>query len=120
MFIEIIVVRVGEICSEVRAAAFAPLPGRLGHKKADGEHVLALPAFGRVEDFVHNVPLPEADYFLGLRERLVGAGDADVSPHKGAQRVPNVGGIQLCAVGMGNLVLYQRVLYVRGAGFCAF
>ena len=85
MLLEASVVAVGEIASEVHAPAFLTPLGGGGYEQADREHVLALPAFGRIEDFVHHVSLPEPDNFLRLRQRLRSASDAHVSPHQGPQ-----------------------------------
>ena len=46
MFFEVLIVNVGEISPEVRASAFTSLLSRLCHEQANGEHVLAFPAFG--------------------------------------------------------------------------
>jgi len=85
MFFEVLIVGFREIASEVDASTLLPHLGRLRHKKASGEHVLAFPAFGRIKDFVHHVPLPESDDLLGLCEWLGPSCDADISPHKGSK-----------------------------------
>ncbi len=46
MFFEVLIVGIGEIASEVDASTLLPHLGRLRHKEASGEHVLAFPAFG--------------------------------------------------------------------------
>ena len=42
------------------------------------------------------------------------SGDADVSPHKGAQRVSDVGGIEMPEFGMGDLVFDCRLAEIGG------
>ncbi len=46
MFFEVLIVGMGEISPEVDASTFLARLGGLGHKQADGEHVLAFPALG--------------------------------------------------------------------------
>ena len=85
MFFEVFVVGLREIASEMNASAFPALMGGLGHKQADGEHILAFPAARRIKDLVHYVPLPEFDNFLSFFEGLFISCDSDISPHKGTK-----------------------------------
>jgi len=117
MLFEMLVVGIGEIAPEVDTPAFLPYFGGTGHQEADGEHILAFPAGWGIEDFVHHVSLPEPDNFLSFLERLVFSYDADVSPHKGPEGVPDVGGIEAGAVRVRDVIFYQWVFDVRGAIF---
>jgi hypothetical protein len=93
MFFEVLIVSFGKIASEVDSSAFPSHFGGARHKQRYREHILTLPAFGRVEDFVHYIPLPKLDDFLGLHERLSLSRDANISPYKGPKRISNVCGI---------------------------
>ena len=104
-----LIIDLGEIPSEVDAPAFPAFLGGLGDEQGDGEHVLAFPAFGRVKDFVHHVPLPEPYYLLRLCQRPGGPGDSYVSPHEGSKRVSHVVGVQTGAVRMRDLIAYHGV-----------
>ena len=46
MFFEVLIVGFRKIDSEVYAPTFLPQLSRLGHKQANGEHILTFPAFG--------------------------------------------------------------------------
>ncbi len=98
MFFEVFIVGMWEISPEVDASAFLSRLGGLRHKQANGEHILAFPAFGRIKNFVHHISLPETDNLLSLCEQLCLSGDADISPHKSSNRVSDVSGIQTGAV----------------------
>ena len=109
MIFEIFVIGVGVIDSEMNAATFPAGKGGLGDKQANDEHILKLPALRVIELLIHNVSLPEAYLFDGLFEVVCFSGDADVSPHKGAQRVSHVGAIESRAVRVGDVIFNFRV-----------
>ena len=94
VFFEFFIVGLGEVPAVMNSPAFTTRSGRLRHKQANREHILAHPSFGRIENLIHYITLPEADNFLGLRERLIRSGNADVSPHKRPERIGYVFCIQ--------------------------
>ena len=108
--VEVGVVGFGVVHAIVDAAAFLAEFGGVGDEEGGGEHVLAFPADGGIEDLVHDVAVPELDDFLGLGEGSGLAGDADVAPHEGAEGVADVGGVEAAAVGVRNLVFDEGVL----------
>lgn len=111
MFFEVFIVGMGVIAAVVDAPAFLSHICAAGHKQAQGEHILAFPALRRIEDLVHNVPLPEADYFPRFGEGLRLSGDADVSPHKCAQGISDVNGVQARPVRMRDVIFYLRMFH---------
>ncbi len=98
MLFKVFVVCLREVASIMDAPAFAAFFGGLSHYECDSEHILAFPSLRRVEDFVHNVSLPESDNFLGFCERLSFSCDADISPHKRAERISHITGVKASSV----------------------
>ena len=82
MLFEVHIVGFGEVGSEMNASTFLAHLRGFSYKQTNGEHILALPALGRIKDFVHYISLPELNNFLAFCKRLVASGDADISPHK--------------------------------------
>jgi len=114
VFFEILVVGVGEIASEVDAAAFFASEGGLRNEEADGEHILELPALGVIEGLIHNISLPESNLVDGLSHFGGFSGDADVSPHKRPEGVFDVGGIEVPEFGVRDLVFDYRLTEAGG------
>ena len=83
-------------------------------EEADGEHILEFPAGGRIEGLIHNISLPKANLVDSLPHFGGFSGDADVSPHKGTQRVSDVGGIEVPEFGVGDLVFDCRLAEAGG------
>jgi len=114
VFFEILVIGVGEVASEVDAAAFFAGDGGLSDEEADGEHILEFPALRVIEGLIHNISLPEANLVDGLSHFGGFPGDADVSPHKRPQRVSDVGGVEVPELGVRDLVFDSRLAEAGG------
>ena len=120
MELEIFVIYVGVVFAIMDAPAFHSFLGGFRHDEAHRQAVLAFPAFGGVEDFVHDVSLPEADDLFSFGELLIFSGDADVSPHERAERVCDVGGIEPGAFGYLDGIFYLWMIEVENVIVFAF
>ena len=117
MMFESIIVFLGIIAAEVHAPTFTAFPAALGHETTSGEHVLTLPAYRILEDFIHNVTAPEIYNFDSFIQQTPFAYKSDIAPHKRAQGIGYISDIQNGAMGIGYIVSYAAPLYFTGFVF---
>ena len=103
MFLEFFVVGFGEVPAVMHSPALTTRSGGLRHEQANGQHILALPACCRIENFIHYITLPEADDFLCLGQRLIRSGNTNISPHKRPQRIGDIFSVQTSTAGLRNV-----------------
>ena len=90
-----LIVAFREITAEVDAAGFFALEGQGDHEPGDGEEVLQFPAFARGEFASQDVAAPEVHVSLGFLKPGSVAYDAHLADHQAAERVSDVGHIQV-------------------------